>query len=197
MKPNRFMLIMSIITFLVILVGSTFAYFNVSASSGEGAVGMEAAIFDIRLDILPLYTGKPLIPTNDSDISAAYNNNCVDMYDRGACSAYTMTVENHGTKTVYSGTINFTLQDITNFKYRLLDEDGNVYQDTTTVITGTDQSLGNSFTLDKDESKEFTLIVWLPNMSYEQDNTDSNGHFNANVTYFASVGTQVTGTFSA
>ena len=68
MKPNKFMLIVSIITFLVILTGSTFAYFNVSTSSGEEAVGMEAAMFDIRLDILPLYTGKPLIPTNDTDM---------------------------------------------------------------------------------------------------------------------------------
>ena len=197
MKPNKFMMIISTLTLFVILAGATFAYFAVSVSSGQGDVAGEAAAINISVDVQPLYTGKPLIPTNDSDISTAYANSCVDIHSNGACSAYTITVTNAGQQLEYEGTIKFTLNDITNFKYRLLDENDNVYQDTTTVVTGTDQSLGNSFVLGANASKTFTLIVWLPNMSYEQDDTDANGHFSAEVTYASSAGSVVTGMFSA
>jgi hypothetical protein len=197
MKPNKFMTIISVLTLFIVLVGATFAYFSVSVSSNEDAIAGEAAVISISLDVQPLYTGRPLIPTNDSDIDTAYANSCVDIHNNGACGAYTITVTNAGQATNYTGTIKFNLTDITNFKYRLLDENDNVYQDTTTVITGTDQSLGNSFVLATNEAKTFTLIVWLPNMSYEQDASDANGHFSADVTYTTSAGSRVTGMFTA
>ena len=87
--------------------------------------------------------------------------------------------------------------DITNFKYRLLDSDGNVYQDTTVVSAGTDQNLGNAFTLTSNTEKTFTLIMWVPNVSHDQSGEDANGSFSATVTYTSSAGSQVTGMFSA
>ena len=197
MKPNRFMLIVSIFTILVILIGSTFAYFSVSSSSTDNAVTMEAAVINIKLDVLPLYTGKALIPTNNTDIDTAYQNHCVDMYDNGACSAYTIRLKNDGDDNEYIGTINFTLENITHFNYRLLDNDGNVYQDTVIVQAGTNQELGSKFILESGAEKTFTLIVWLPNFNYEQDTEDANGHFSANITYASSFGSKVTGTFSS
>ncbi len=197
MKPNKFMLIISILTMLVILIGSTFAYFAISTSSTEGAVATEAAVINIKLDVLPLYTGKPLIPTNDSDIDIAYQNQCVDRYDRGACSAYTIKVRNDGQDTEFVGTINFTLEDITNFKYLVLDNNDNVYQSTVVVDAGNEQSLGNKFSLVSGTERTFILIVWLPNFNYEQDSDDANGHFSATVTYTSAFGSRVTGTFSS
>lgn len=197
MKPNRFMLIISILTFLVILAGSTFAYFLVSTSSAEGEVATEAAVINIKLDILPLYTGETLIPTNDADINTAYQNQCIDRYNRGACSAYAIKVRNDGQDTEFVGTINFELEDITNFKYLVLDSNGNTYQNTVIVDAGTEQSLGNKFSLTSGTEKTFTLIMWLPNFNYDQTNDDGSGNFNATITYASAFGSRVTGTFSS
>lgn len=197
MKPNKFMLIISILTMLVILIGSTFAYFAISASSTEGAVATEAAVINIKLDVLPLYTGNGLIPTNDTDINIAYQNQCVDKYGSGACSAYTIKVGNDGQDTEFVGTINFTLEDITNFKYLVLDNNDNVYQSAVVVDAGNEQSLGNKFSLASGTERTFTLIMWLPNFNYDQSDDDANGHFSATVTYTSAFGSRVTGTFSS
>ena len=196
MKPNKFMMTISILTLFVILAGATFAYFSVSVSSEEGSVGGEAAVINIRLDILPLYTGKALIPTNDSDIDKAYASSCVDKTGNGACSAYTIKVRNDGQDAEYIGNINFDLTDITNLKYRLLDSSGNVYQDTVTIDSGQEQPLGNKFTVASGTEKTFTLIVWLPNVDRDQSGEDANGSYSATVTYTSSSGSKVTGMFS-
>ena len=197
MKVNKFLPIISILTLLIILIGSTFAWFAVNASSEEKAVSVEAADLGIRLEVNPLYVGKPLIPTNDSDIDKAFASECIDIYGNGACSAYTIKVKNSGQEADYVGTINFRLEGITNFKYRVLDNAGEVYQVNTEVDAGEEQSLGQKFTLSKNEEKIFTLIVWLPNVDYDQSDDDAEGRFGATVTYSSSAGARVTGTFSA
>lgn len=197
MKPNKFMSIISVLTLVVFLVGATFAWFAVSAASEEGALAGEAADIRLRLDVLPLYVGKALIPTNDSDINTAFSQSCVDMYNRGACSAYTIKVKNIGHEAEYAGTINFTLENITNFKYLVLDDQGEEYKEITTVEAGQEQSLGDSLTLATNEEKVFTLIVWLPNVNYIQNDDDSDGSFGASITYQSPSGAKITGTFSA
>ena len=196
MKSNKFMLITSVLSLFIMLAGATFAWFAASTSSGEDALGATAAVINLKLDILPLYVGEPLIPTNDSDIGIAMQNSCVDQFGNGACSAYTIKVKNAGGSMDCVGSINFTLEDITNFKYRLLDEDDNLYIEDV-VESGTDQSLGDAFTLDTDEEKIFTLILWVPNLQEDQSEADADGHFGASVSYQAVGGSKVTGTFSA
>ena len=199
MKANRFMSVISIVTLIVIMLGSTFAWFAVNTSSDTGAVSVEAAELGIKLDILPLYAGNPLIPTNDSDIDKALENECVDIYGNGACSAYTIKVKNNGKEAEYVGNIKFKLEDILHFKYRVLDSQGNLYQVNTEVDVDTidGQSLGNKFTLAQGEEKTFTLIMWLPNENYDQSDDDAEGRFGASVTYESSAGGKVTGSFSA
>ncbi len=196
MKKNNFLFIISVLTLIFIVLGATFSFFRVEASSSEGAVTVGAANLNIVVDVQPLYIGKVLIPLDNDKVMTAFNNSCVDNNDNGACQAYTISIDNAGQNADYAGIINFTLNGITNLNYMVLDENNNVYQDITNIVSGTDQSLGPEFNLLDGGSKNYTLIIWVPNFNRPQDTEDAGGSFNAAVTYETSYGSRITGTFS-
>ena len=196
MKKNKFLTVVYVLTFFFALTGTTFAYFIREARSSEGAIASKSAVVGVDLSILPLYGTKPLIPMNDTDVMTAYENECIDIYQFGACKAYTITVDNIGEELAYEGTINFTLNDIVNLNYLVLDEDDEIYIDKTNIVAGTDQSLGASFTLPVSESRTFKLIIWLPNYEEYQDEYDGNGNFNATVTYKSANNYRIAGSIS-
>ena len=194
---NKSLLVISVLSLVVILLGGTFSYFNATARSNENAMGLTAMTFDTGVEVTALYNSKDLIPTNDADIMTAYAQNCIDDLGYGACHAYNIEVENNGLKTGYDGTIKFNLNGVENLKYMLLDENENVYVAGTGVVTGTDQTLGDSFELDTNESTNFILIIWLSNLENDdQSEVDAAGSFSAAVTYTSTTGTRITGTFS-
>lgn len=196
MKENKFMVVISVLSLIFVVLGATFSFFSVNRNSDEGVVDAKAAVMNISLDIQPLYTGRPLIPTNDVDILKAFNDfQCVDSFNNGACEAYKIVIVHHGNPLDYNGKITFSLNNIENLNYMLLDQDGNVYVDKTTIVGDSSQSLGNQFQLDDNQTQEFTLIIWLPNYDYQQVN-DENGTFGANVEYYAINGSRVSGYLS-
>lgn len=198
MKNNKFMMIVSILLILVMLIGTTFSYFTVSTQSKDNAIRMEAAVIDSTVKITALYNDKPLIPMNDSDVEIAYNdtNKCVDIHGYGACQAYNIELLNNGNKVSYLGSIKFDTDKIENLKYLLLDEEGNEVEGKTLVVSGTDQELGDMFTINSGEAKRFRLIIWLSNIDENQGDTDAAGSFSADVTYVSTFGNKITGTFS-
>lgn len=196
MKKSNSLLVFPILSILVLALGATFSYFQVAAMSNEDAVSLQAANLGLSVEIDSLYTGKDLIPMDDTDVITGYQHSCVDDNQYGACQAYEITVTNEGGVTTYSGSIHFTISDILHLKYMLLDENDDVYVAGTSISSGTDQTLGNSFTLGENESKTFKLIIWLTNYNYDQNSEDAGGSFSALVTYSNSVGSTVTGSFS-
>lgn len=197
MKENKFLIILPMISMIILLLGATFSYFTTTVHSNEAAVGFTAAKIGASLEVTPLYTGKDLIPMDDTDVMKGYAHSCVDDNSYGACQAYTITLTNTGDPFEYVGTINFTVEEIEHLKYLLLDENGEIYQDKTEITSGTDLSLGQNVSLGENESKNFTLIVWVSNFDYLQDDEDGGGNFSALVTYTTANGSKVTGTFSA
>ena len=197
MKENKFLIILPMISMIILLLGATFSYFTTTVHSNEAAVGFTAAKIGASLEVTPLYTGKDLIPMDDTDVMKGYAHSCVDDNSYGACQAYTITLTNTGDTFEYVGTINFTVEEIEHLKYLLLDENGEIYQDKTEITSGTDLSLGQNVSLGENESKNFTLIVWVSNFDYLQDDEDGGGNFSALVTYTTANGSKVTGTFSA
>ena len=145
MKKNKIMLIIPILLLIIMLLGTTFSYFAASAKADQD-IDVVAANFDAGVTISELYGGKSLIPMNDSDVMTGYINQCVDRYGYGACYAYNIHIENTGDKFSYVGSINFDVTDIENLKYLVLDEDNNKYVEDT-LISGDDQTLGDSFEL--------------------------------------------------
>lgn len=194
MKKNKIMLIIPILLLIIMLLGTTFSYFAASAKADQD-IDVVAANFDAGVTISELYGGKSLIPMNDSDVMTGYINQCVDRYGYGACYAYNIHIENTGDKFSYVGSINFDVTDIENLKYLVLDEDNNKYVEDT-LISGDDQTLGDSFELGTGESRDFVLVIWLSNLEGPQDDQDAGGNFSASVTYETAYGSKITGTFS-
>ena len=91
----------------------------------------------------------------------------------------------------------FTIDDIQNLKYLVLDEEENEYVSASSIVAGNPLTLGDSFELDTGESKNFVLIIWLSNLDEPQEDYDADGSFTAAVTYRAASGSKITGTFSS
>lgn len=188
-KKNVFNII-SVLTLVIMALGSTFAYFTASKRSSDKAINVSA--LDIRMDlkIIPLYTGVDLLPTNDIDIDKAFQGKCLD-----ACQAYTIEISNKGQPQDINGTFSIETDKLINLKFKVLDPDNNeVYKDITSVSTEP-QSLGNTIHLDTNQSKTLTLIIWLSNLDEEQ-NQEQLGYFKGTISLNSVYGARLTGTIS-
>ena len=195
MKKKNILNIIWTFSLIITSLGTTFSYFTANRSSNSGVVSAMSTMVGINLSVSPIYNSKPLIPMNDEDLGKAYENQCVDLYNYGACQAYNIEIENIGEQMVYQGTIKFDINHIVNLNYKILDEDGNTYVEGTRIISDTDQTLGNEFTLAKDEVKNFILLIWLSNYDYDQVE-DVSGGYNAYITYESTNGSVITGSIA-
>lgn len=202
MKQNRvnvFLLITTIFSTLILLLGATFSYFSTRNMSKMNALAVEAGKVRLGLGVSPLYTGHKLIPTNDSDIMLAYRNKCLDIYNNGACLVYGFEVSNFNNEQEIIGKIDFNVNHIDNLSYMVLDENDEIYLDKTSVSNGENLglSLGDSFILEKatefgSTSRKFKLIIWLTNLNEAQEDVDSAGSFNAVITFSSVYGGKLT-----
>lgn len=144
-------LIISIATAILLLVGSTFAYFSATVNSEEGAVGMTAAVFTIDLENDTTLIKNQLIPSAEKyvdmstieridangDFIKPYTENneliiektaCIDDNQNEICSIYTFTVIN--TMTDMDLPLYITLEPaintFENLYFKVLDEDKNI-----------------------------------------------------------------------
>ena len=203
MKKGKILIIIYVLTFLFVLVGSTFSYFTMSKDSGEGAITSSATTLTLNLEITPIHDYKPLIPMNDEDVEKAYYHSCNDDNNFGACQAYKLTIKDSNIDTELSGTIKFSLTDIENLKYTVIEVDEDTDEITPyldekmTVIPDTSQTLGSSFLLSKGEERSFVIIIWIPNFEEDQNEYDGGGSFTAEVTYESTSEYRLTGSISS
>lgn len=200
-KINVFLLVTSILSTFILLIGATFSYFSTRNMSKMNALAVEAGKVRLGLGVSPLYTGYKLIPTNDSDIMTAYNQQCLDDYGYGACLAYEFEVYNFNLKQDVIGKIDFNVEGIENLSYMVLDENDTIYLDKTSVGKGItkDLPLGEHFILEdatelNSKSKKFKLIIWLTNLEQDQNETDAGGQFSATITFSSVYGGKLTAT---
>ena len=201
MDTRKSIVIISIFCIVILGIVGTYAYFSTNVSSREGALTASSAHFELSLEIIPIYYYTQLIPMDDNLAVTGYNNGCIDDNDFEVCQAYTIRLGNiagTGQKERLLGVINFALNRVTNLKFMLLDENSNIYVDSTTINNNQALSLGDYVELDDGEDKEFTLIIWLHNLDRNQNGDDANGSFTAAVTYTgvtgSSLSTSITGT---
>lgn len=201
--PKIYLSITSILSMLILLIGTTFSYFSITNKSDEDALVVNAATVNLELDILPKYVGHKLIPTNDKDIMIAYESECVDIYGYGACLAYDVEVSNGGDEQDLIGIIDFKVEGIENLSYMLLDENENIYLEKTSIKkeNALGMSLGEHFvlgkaTIENPTFKKFILIIWLTNLDEPQDEYDAGGTFSASVTYQSVLGNKLTGSIN-
>ena len=179
-KVNIFLLITTIFSTLILLIGATFSYFSTKNMSKMNALAVEAGKVKLGLSVSALSTGHKLIPTNDSDIMTAYKQNCIDDYGNGACSLYEFEVYNFNKS-----------QDVI----------GKIYLNKTSVPNGEtkDLPLGEHFLLGEatelsSTSRKFKLIIWLTNLEEDQNKIDAGGSFSAVITFSSVTGGRLTAT---
>ncbi len=197
MKANKFLSVISTLSFIFVILGGTFSFFTIYRQSVDGAVAANATSFGTSITVSGLYIDNKLVPMNDGDIFTAYSDQykCVDIHGYGACDAYTIDVENIGEELDYEGTINFNINGITNLNYMIVDEDDNIVVNMQRIVSGEDMTLGNSFTLPKGETKRFILLIWLSNYNRDQ-NIEDNGTYSATISYVSTNGNMITGSIS-
>lgn len=200
-KVNIFLLITTIFSTLILLIGATFSYFSTRNMSKMNALAVEAGKVRLGLSVSALSTGHKLIPTNDSDIMTAYKQNCIDDYGNGACSLYEFEVYNFNKSQDVIGKIDFNVSKIENLSYMILDENDNVYLSKTSVPNGEtkDLPLGEHFLLGEatelsSTSRKFKLIIWLTNLEEDQNDIDAGGCFSAVITFSSVTGGRLTAT---
>lgn len=200
-KINIFLLITTIFSTFILLIGATFSYFSTKNMSDMNSLAVEAGKVKLGLSVSALSTGHKLIPTNDSDIMTAYKQNCIDDYGNGACSLYEFEIYNFNKSQDVIGKIDFDVKEIENLSYMILDENDNVYLSKTSVPKGEtkDLPLGEHFILGNatelnSTSKKFKLIIWLTNLDKDQNGIDAGGSFSAVITFSSVTGGRLTAT---
>lgn len=190
-----------IFSFIFMSFGGAFSYFSARTRSHENALDAKSGHLSLGLEIKAKYAGHDLIPIDDKDIMIAYNKECKDNKDKGVCLAYDIFITNNSVRQDVTGNIDFELDHIENLSYLVMDENGNVYQETKKVSgTVSGMPLGNNFILDTASeeapiTKKFTLLLWITNMDYEQKE-DYNGNFSAYVTYNSIFGQKLSSNIS-
>ena len=201
-ENRRILLAVYIFSFVIMLFGVAFSYFTARTRSENNALNIKSGHISLELEVAQKYAGKDLIPTNDSDIMTAYHKKCIDDKNRGACSAYDITVTNRTARQDVTGIIDFDINHIENLSYLVLDEDEKIYQNITKISESTkNMPLGSNFILDDAvktgiaTKRKFTLIIWLSNYDHNQ-NEDKDGTFEATVTYNSVYSQKLSSTIS-
>jgi len=196
----NFMGVVSVMTLIVMGIGSTFAYFTASLQGSlDENVSVSSIEVIMNLTIAPLYNGKPILPTNDEDIEKAYLNQCVDYYGSGACIAYAVEIENIGYE--QEGVVTFSAESdyITNLKYMILadSEEYLVLKGPTSAMKATsdEQLEGVPIRVEKGENATVIIVIWISNLDRPQDE-EQGASFIGQVSFTSTVGAKITGTMN-
>lgn len=195
-KINAYSII-SILTLVVMGIGSTFAYFNAQMSEVKSdSISVSSINLVVNLKIEPLYTELKILPTKDIDIYKAFNNKCLDYVGNGACIAYTIDIENIGQPQSGYLTFKYESEDIRNLKFLILDGDDNskVLQEPT-LATSEDIVIGDAIKMESNQVKKVIIVLWISEQNKPQD-YEQGGTFTGIVSYNSALGARVTGTMN-
>ena len=210
--------VLMVFVLAIMTIGATYAYWTATTRSEENVVMAGSTGYSISMGISPLYHGFSVIPMNDSDALKGLKNECKDKYDRGACSAYVISVYGYNNSVNYiSGFMDITTNNMQNISYMVLrisdiyEEERCVTIDSVTVGTGEKVSenycivreaapmsdgkalsLGDEYDVTGTDSTKFILLMWLSNLEFSQNDIDI-GTFNAIVTMQLGSGGQIKG----
>lgn len=190
--------IVSILTLIVMGIGTTFAYFSASVNGKFENVSVSSVEIILNLTIAPLYNGKPILPTNDEDIEKAFDNKCVDSKGSGACIAYTIELENSGFEQEGIATFFATSDSITNLKYIILDNENDyaILKGPTNAMEVDTELAGVPIKLEAEGDKKLlTIVIWLSNLNEPQDE-EQGASFTGQVSFQSTMGAKITGTMN-
>jgi hypothetical protein len=137
-SSDRFLMVMSIVTFFVVVIGATFAYFTAKTASEKEAINMASHFVQIEYndgkdlqasDLIPatkdiaLFSYHGMKYSNENGTETVYytdNKQCTDDNERTVCSIYSFDVTNLGSIEQHLGAfVTITSNQFTNLSYVL------------------------------------------------------------------------------
>ena len=189
---------------IIVTTGTSFAYFTTSVE-GQGTITGTIMDFDVDLKVETIYEANQLIPLDDSLISTAVNNECVDSKGYQVCSLFKITLTNNGEPILLNGHITST--DETTYttdhlKGQLFNEGLTSSISTVTTLTNTEGK--QYFKIDDTNlysTKVITtniiyLAVWLKEIDGYQ-NADYDKDYIGKIAFESIDGQEISATFGA
>ena len=207
---GTFLIIVSVLTLIVAIVGATFAYFTAQLSN-DNQVEVQAYKFSAGMTVeqaRPTATKteegyKALIPLDDENIINAVDenlNNCVDKNGYLVCKAYKITISNTGSAMSLTGKLTAKTNGFTNLKYQILDSNLQAISgsDAATISATTDSNFAfkdgsDSFTVAEGTQENPTevtyyLVLWLSNTSDAAQDDEQEKSFNGSIVFNSTAG---------
>lgn len=194
MTKNRggsFYLLMGILTLVMAIAGSTYAYFAVSATSNGNEITGSSAFDDagLKIEISQISTGTgKLVPQLGSAIQKAYTgtggNTCVDQNGNTICKAYSIKVTNESAvKLNVEGTFTLTAAQMNNLKWAIGTNASTYPTATASHFSKTDTALGTTAleasSNTTGNNHTYYIIVWIEEINDVQtDQKDFTGVVN-------------------
>ena len=183
-KRNVFFSCLYILSFIIMIIGSTLAYFSFRTTSDKNVINASSLKDStVTISVSQVSGGGDLFPLKDDDIMKAYNRNCVDDNGNMACNKYAVTLNNTGNSNYLDGKIKFnTSNNLVNLYFMMIDSKGSVYVPTTKIENDKYYNIGKSLKMKENSDFSYTLIVWLRNLD-ENQNSEMNGNYKGTISY--------------
>ncbi len=183
-KRNIFFSCLYILSFIIMIIGSTLAYFSFRTTSDKNVINASSLKdSSVTISVSQVSGGGDLFPLKDDDIMKAYNRNCVDDNGNMACNKYAVTLNNTGNSNYLDGKIKFnTSNNLVNLYFMMIDSKGSVYVPTTKIENDKYYNIGKSLKMKENSDFSYTLIVWLRNLD-ENQNSEMNGNYKGTISY--------------
>ena len=183
-KRNIFFSCLYILSFIIMIIGSTLAYFSFRTTSDKNVINASSLKdSSVTISVSQVSGGGDLFPLKDDDIMKAYNRNCVDDNGNMACNKYAVTLNNTGNSNYLDGKIKFnTSNNLVNLYFMMIDSKGKVYVPTTKIENDKYYNIGKSLKMKENSDFSYTLIVWLKNLD-ENQNSEMNGNYKGTISY--------------
>ena len=209
---NFVTLLIIIISAVLIIVGSTYAFLSATFVAG-GSNSINGSTYDFNVTLtLNIIKNDDTIPVEDNLITSFLNSasSCVDSQENDVCSIYKLTLTNRGsiqTLNGYMETVN-TTYTTNHLKYGIYTKSGNTYtlisdtKNLTTVINARSTfTLNNNniiFTLNdgtnSNTTGEYYLVFWLSEAGYNQLE-DQDKTYSGKVVFKSTSGDTISATF--
>ena len=185
---------MSILTFIVIIIGASFAYFTAVDRSADNALDMASHFVNVEYSDGKEMQAKDLIPSTmdvavRSYLGASSNGQCKDDNNMTVCSIYSFSVTNLGSIEQHLGAIisstynkfnnlRFVLYNVTDPNNKLMISTGDLPYNYETDVQVTSKIMtryviGDEGQLEQilgpNETADYELVLWLNEAGYRNN----------------------------
>ena len=199
-------LTIGIIILLIIILGSTYAYFASNAT--KSIITGHAGEIDLELTVDKVLQNTngidDILVINYNELAESLNNNCIDNYGEFAlCQLYKITLENKSTSvnTDVKGSISFDNATTPNLSWILIDNYSASTSYTSALLgsnfntaTSTFTNFVDSYLLNTQTTTNFYILVWVNET--EEVQTDE-GTYGGTIRFEDTNGNGVTAVFNS